>query len=304
MTAAAPRIRLSGPQRSGAVLAVALAAGACAAWSARQAIQERLRQIESSARVPMVERIVAGRDLAAGTRLDAGALAVRAIPREWAAADTLDPDRFGEMDGAVLERPVRQGDPVTPAHLSAARPASLAARLRSGRRAVTIPVDDIASQSGLLDPGDRIDLYVSFEHRRQPMTILLLQDVPVLATGRQTAPAEPGGDPPHAYATVTLDVAPADAARIVAARQSGKLTAFLRAAGDRQPAAAGVQGGLAGMLGVARPPVRRARVPVIYGDRAPAAIPGLVADEPAADGPAMEDAASPERTPLAGEDDS
>src|SRR3546814_15321073 len=62
-------------------------------------------------------------------------------------------------------------------------------RLGQGRRAITMPVDVINSVSGLLEPGDLIDLYVSFEYRRKRITAPLLQGVMVLATGGSTRTA-------------------------------------------------------------------------------------------------------------------
>src|SRR3546814_4334990 len=54
--------------RSAAMLLLALVAGLCAAWAARQYLQERIQLIEARAKVPMAERIVAAHDLPAGTR--------------------------------------------------------------------------------------------------------------------------------------------------------------------------------------------------------------------------------------------
>jgi len=278
------RTRFPKPDRNVLVLAAALACGAGAAWSVHQYVRQRIEQLEADARVPTVQRVVAARDLAAGTRIDASLLAVRAIPRQWATADTVGPERLAELEGAVLERPVRGGDPVTPAHVAQGEPPALSARLDSGRRAVTIPVDEINSQSGLLEPGDRIDLYVSFVDRRKRMTVPLLQAVRVLATGRQTAPGQEADGGPRAYSTVTLETSPEDAVRLVAARQSGTLTALLRPPGDDLPAVAAVRGSLAGMLGIE--PARRHGpvVPVIYGDRPLNGVPDLRSDtdEPSA----------------------
>src|SRR5690606_30674432 len=110
---------------------------------------------------------------------------------------------------------------------------SLSARLTEGRRAVTMPVDEINSLSGMLQPGDLIDLYVSFEHRRRRVTAPLLQGVLVLATGPRTfADGERSQQAPGAgaggYSAITLDTSPEDAVKLVAARQAGTITAMLR----------------------------------------------------------------------------
>jgi len=262
------------------VLAMALAAGGLAAWLSQRQIQSRIDAIEAEARAARVVVVVAAADLEAGQRLTAESVAVREIPAEWAPSGYLAPDRFAAVEGGVLAHPVRAGEPILPLYLEAERPAPLAERLGEGRRAVTIPVDEISSVSGLLQPGDLIDLYVSFEHRGKRVTMPLLQRMRVLATGRQTESPGTGGEPQSgAFSTVTLDATPDDAVKLIIARDAGVMTAMLRRPGDGSPAPARVTGGLASMLGLgdADPPAprRAAKAAVIYGDRAPRRIPGL-----------------------------
>lgn len=271
------------------VLAVALAAGGLAAWLSQRQIQGRIDAIEAEARAARVAVVVAAIDLEAGQSLAADSAAVREIPAEWAPSGYLAPDRFGAIEGGVLVHPVRAGEPILPLYVEAERPAPLAYRLGEGRRAVTIPVDEISSVSGLLQPGDLIDLYVSFEHRGKRVTMPLLQRMRVLATGRQTESPGAGGESARgAFSTVTLDAAPDDAVKLITARDAGVMTAMLRRAGDHSPAPARVAGGLASMLGLgdAEPPAprRAARAAVIYGDRAPRRIPSL-GEAPAGDEP-------------------
>jgi len=264
--------------RTLAMLCVALAAGLCAAWAARQHIQGRIRQIEDQARVQTVPRIVAARDLAAGTRLDAEQIAVRHFPAGLAASDSIAPEHHGQLVGRILLAPLRAGDAILPVHAAAlAGPEPFSERLGEGRRAITMPVDAINSASGLLQPGDLIDLYVSFDHQRKRITAPLLQGVLVLATGTSTqAGEEPGLQ--AGYATVTLDTSPEDAIKLVAARQGGALTAVLRRPDDSRSTQKAARGDLASLLGVpgsqpAAPAPRPA--PVIYGDRPVAALAGM-----------------------------
>jgi pilus assembly protein CpaB len=244
---------------------ITVMAGIMAAWAARQHIQARIEQIEAESRVETTARLVAAYDLAAGTRLDAEYVAVREIPRVWVSSDTLAPEDFAAHADSILAHPLRRGDPVLRAHLARQVPASLSSRVAAGRRAVTIPVDDINSLSGMLQAGDLLDLYVSFEHGRRQITAPLLQGVLVLATGRE-------GDTEDAtsasFSTITLDAGPEDAVKLVAARQAGRITAILRHHRDAGTAGTAARGDLASLLGIdlaAGGPVTP--VPVIYGDR-------------------------------------
>ncbi|AOB30798.1 hypothetical protein AKI39_08970 [Bordetella sp. H567] len=245
--------------------AVTVTAGVFAAWAARQHIQGRIAQIEAEARVATVSRLVAAYDLAAGTRLDEAYVAVRDIPAQWAPSDALAPEDFAAHTYNVLAHSLRRGDPILRSHLAPMKAAPLSSRVPAGRRAITIPVDDINSLSGMLQAGDLLDLYVSFEHGRRQITAPLLQGVLVLATGREGDGEEAATAP---FSTITLDAGPEDAVKLVAARQAGRITAILRHHRDADTNPTAARGDLAALLGIAgaddTPP--RA-VQVLYGDR-------------------------------------
>jgi len=261
------------PDRFWMIAAIAVAAGLLAAWSARQHLIERAELLEARAKVPMVQRLVAAYDLAAGTRLQADHVAVREVPAVYAASDTLAPERFDEIDGGLLSRPLRQGDPIIAVYVGRVAEA-LSTKVGEGRRAVTIPVDETSALSGMLAPGDLIDLYVSFEHRRRRITAPLLQGVLVLATGRQTLGDDQEGR--GGYSSITLDVAPEDAVKLVAARQAGSVTAMLRHPADDRATRAAARGDLAALLGIERAERSTApEVAVIYGDRRVRVVPDL-----------------------------
>jgi pilus assembly protein CpaB len=244
---------------------ITVMAGLLAAWAARHHIQGRIAQIEAEARVPTVARLVAAYDLEAGTRLDEEYVAVREIPREWAPSDALAPEDFAAHAYSVLAHPLRRGDPIQGLHLAAEKTAPLSSRVPAGRRAITIPVDDINSLSGMLQAGDLLDLYVSFEHGRRQVTAPLLQGVLVLATGRE---GEGDDGTPGSFSTITLDAGPEDAVKLVAARQAGRITAILRHHRDAETNATAARGDLAGLLGIDTDGASAPRaVPVLYGDR-------------------------------------
>ena len=249
---------------------IALGSGLLAAWAARHHIQGRIEQIEAASRSPTVSRLVAAQDLSAGARLDADSLAVRQIPVQWDASAALAPDDFEAVAGSLLAHDLRRGDLLLNVHLAPAHRPALSGRVADGRRAITIPVDDISSQAGMLQAGDLLDLYVSFEHRGKRVTAPLLQGALVLATGSQPAGALAGDDDtqPGTYATVTLDASPEDAVKLVAARQAGSITAILRNHRDGAPVSAATRGDLASLLKLDVGKAPEPRIPVWYGDTA------------------------------------
>ena len=269
--------------RSTLVLLAAGVAGVLAAWSAQRHIQNKVTQLEARARVPEVERVVVARDVAAGTRIQPSDLALRRFPAALVSSDSLSDQDYGVLEGGILQTSLRAGDLLLPVHITKPSAGAFSSTLREGRRAITMPVDAINAVSGLLQPGDLIDLYVSFEYQRRRITAPLLQGVLVLATGAITDNTELDGlgEPVDsrtgtAFNTVTLDAAPEDAVKLVAARHSGTLTAVLRHPADTQASTKASRGDLATLLGVNRqtaPPQRRASV--LYGNQTNRSVPRL-----------------------------
>jgi pilus assembly protein CpaB len=223
--------------------------------------------------------VVAKRDLPRGETVSADNMAVRDVPREFLPGGTVAPERFDTVAGAQLAQPMRAGEPLQQAAVAQPDGGAFSARLRSGVRALTIAVDEVNSLSGMLQPGDRIDLMLSVRlpggsatPLPQEVTRPLMQDVRVLATGRQV---RPGGDDRQSasrvYTAITIEVTPEQAQRLVVAQRSGKLTAMLRNPGDRDPVAQRPLDvyGLLGLEPAAGEPARSAPPEVIVGGQGP-----------------------------------
>jgi pilus assembly protein CpaB len=248
------------------ILAVATLFGLGAAWLAARYLEERASEIELRQQGQMGRAVVAKTDLAVGTPLTHDLAAIREVPVEWLHSSAITPEQFERAAGAVLAQPARGGEPLVWSQLEERRPASLSAHLAPGRRATTIPVDETSSLSGLLRPGDRIDLLATVQRDKQHLTMPLLQGVRVLATGSRTRPGEDvgAGDPlGGTFGTLTLDLSEEEATRLVAARALARLTAVLRNPQDIRTAPLQRTDALA-LLGLAPAPTAGG-VPVIYG---------------------------------------
>jgi pilus assembly protein CpaB len=116
----------------------------------------------------------------------------------------------------------------------------LAATLGPGLRAVTISVDAPQSASGLVLPGDRVDVILVQEvgdGARRMAAETVLRNSRVLAVGRSLAPEKSltgeardaaGGSP----RTITLETTPYNAERLYLASRLGELQLSLRGPGD------------------------------------------------------------------------
>jgi pilus assembly protein CpaB len=258
-----PKFRLG---KNWIVLGAALAVGGVAAFSVQRYIRGQMLEIEARDRKEMVKVVVAKDNLPKGGKLSANTMAVREVPREWLHSNAITPAQFERAEGGVLAHPASKGEPVLWAQLEAPKPPSFSTRLAAGRRAVTVPVDEISSLSGMVEPGDLIDLIVSVRKGDRHVTFALMQSVSVLATGTRVSPGEREG-PARTFTTITLDASPEEAQRVIAAREVGRITALLRAPGDKAPVSSqradslvllGLNEGSAAGMGWSN-------VPVIYG---------------------------------------
>lgn len=273
------------PNKTWIVLGVALAIGLLAALGARSYLFNQLAEIEARGKGRMVDLVVAKVDLAKGQRLSSDNLAVRPIPADYAHSLALTPEQFERVEGRALAYDAKGGEAVLWSMVEGSKVPTFSARVASGHRAITVPVDEINSISGLLEPGDRIDLLVSIERQGRKSTFMLLQGIEVMATGQRSVDDPKSGER-RLYSTVTLDADPQQARNITVAREAGRLTALLRNPQDKA-LAPGAALDLAAWLGGTNASLA-ADVPVLYGGRGAKLQPeGLHLDPRGAPSPAM-----------------
>ena len=258
-----------------AVMGVALVIGLIAALAARNYLSSQMAAIESRNQGNKVEVVVAKSEMRAGEALTPGSVAVRAIPVEYSHSAALTPADLDRFEGKVLAVSAKPGEIIVWSMLEGKKVPTFSARIENGRRAITVPVDEINSISGMLEPGDVVDLMVSIDQKGKKFTFPLLQTVKVMATGQRAVDDSKSGER-RQYSTVTLDVTPEQAQNVIVAREAGKITALLRNPGDKLVFRGG-NNDLASMLGLkpesdlqpADPHTGLAvrQVPVLYGGR-------------------------------------
>ena len=253
------------------VLGAALAIGLLAALGAQRYLSGRVADLESKARGKNVNIVVAKADLPKGTKLSSDNVAIRPVPGEYAHSNSVLPDQFDRIEGQAISGPVKSGEAILWGIMEGKKVPTFSARVEAGRRAITVPVDEINSISGLLEPGDLIDLMVTIDQKGKKITLPLLQSVRVMATGQRSVDDPKSGEK-RLYSTVTLDTDPLQAQNVIVAREAGRLTAMLRNPEDKSPLKGG-QADLAALLGAqdvtaALPASGIREIPVLYGGRA------------------------------------
>lgn len=201
-----------------------------------------------AAPAPEIEVLVAKTSLGAGVLLKPEHLEWRAWPSDGLAAayavkGKATPDDYA---GAVVRRGLAAGEPVTNERV--VKPGErgfLAAVLTPGMRALSLPVDAAAGVSGLVLPGDRVDLIVTHQTsesagdergrvvRRASETVLT--DIRVIAIGQKTH--DENGAPIVAK-TATVEVTPKQAEVVALAIELGKISLSLRSLAREEGSAA------------------------------------------------------------------
>ena len=122
----------------------------------------------------------------------------------------------------------------------------LSGDVKRSMRALSISVSGAASVSGMVNPNDHVDVIATFSVPRENsavpgqvdlVTSTILQNVLVLATGKETAKSQVqrgfGTNMSGGYNTVTLEVTPREAEMLVFAEQmKGRLALSLRGRSD------------------------------------------------------------------------
>jgi pilus assembly protein CpaB len=149
-------------------------------------------------------------------------------------ADAVTPDTYESYLGQVLRAPVAEGAPLSASAVDLIVD-HFSNIINQGDVAYTIQVDDTNSASGLMVPGDHVDILLvvtDLNSRIMPLE----SDVLVLATGHhakgvQTADSSEARN----YSNVTLELTPQQAQRVAMAGKSGELRLMLREPGNDQP---------------------------------------------------------------------
>ena len=226
------------------VLLVAVVVAGATAMYARSWIegqQNNIAVVAAPAPEEVYEVLVADANLPAGTF-------VKPQHLRWQRWPTDDvPDTYvlkgsrteDTMVGAVVRRGIAEGAPITDG--SVVKPGErgfLAAVLAPGMRAVSLPINATSSNSGLIFPGDRVDLILTqtleaadgTSSRRVSETVL--RDIRIIAMGVEISD-EPSEETNHEKAkTATFEVDPRDAEKITLVGELGKLSLSLRSLAD------------------------------------------------------------------------
>ncbi|QDI05384.1 Flp pilus assembly protein CpaB [Xanthomonas cerealis pv. cerealis] len=202
---------------------------------------------------PMVDVAVPVNDLPQGTILQGSDLALRTVPAEFAPADAVTPDNHAQFEGRMLRAPARGGAPLSASALVPLYD-QFSRLIPRGKVAYTMSVDENNSISGMIAPGDLIDIFFVKDaptgsdggaggQAAGAQVFPLLQKIKVLAAGSRIgeAPTPKEGEESNTstgFSSVTLELDQYQAKQLAVASKVGAVRVLLREVQDTSPGAA------------------------------------------------------------------
>lgn len=168
------------------------------------------------------------------------------LPKKYVIRGMIPFNERRRFYGKVVNVDLSAGSTIFESQLESSNAESSSARtaVKEGMRAVTLHVDQVSGVAGLIKPGDYVDVAGTFDVNelvtnsdspqgravtRKTKTVYLLQAIKVLALDNRISGAVTGkvrrGIP---YRTVTLQVLPEDALRLINAKNQGRVQLILR----------------------------------------------------------------------------
>ena len=202
-------------------------------------------KVSVAAPVALTKILVSSEPIQAGTLLKDTDLKEREVSAVDVLAEDMiaDENNRAEIRGAMLRHYLDAGQPIRRADILRPRDRGfLATVLAPGTRAISIGVDATTGASGLISPGDLVDVILTQEFARGETTAgrrvvaeTVLNRVRVIAVDQQIAQGAPtnsslvGGAAANRIASnVSLQVTPEQAAKVVVAGHLGRLTLAIR----------------------------------------------------------------------------
>ncbi len=185
--------------------------------------------------VRTVQVVVAATDMPKGARIESGMLRLAPF------VEGSEPSQsFREQEplvGRVLAQSVGKGEAVTAPRLAPedVKVGGISAMLGPGRRAMAVKGNKVMGLAGFIRPGNLVDVLVTLPvgEREEKVTKLVLEKVPVLATGTELEPSG-DGEKPSSVDVYTLDLTPEESEKLALAATQGTLNFALRNEADQE----------------------------------------------------------------------
>ena len=216
------------------LIVIALGCGLVASIGISQVMEGRSANANSP-KIQTAKILVANTEINTGEVIDAQMVRLEEWPKGTVPEGAIT--KLEDIDGARPRQRIFTGEPILEAKLigtgEMAEDASL--RLREGYRAVSVKVSLDQSVTGLIRPGDRVDVLAYLRKSAdipQTMTKTVLENARVFAVNDKLDRSIDDDGKGIKVSTVTLEVKPQDVERLMLANQLGKILLSVRRPDD------------------------------------------------------------------------
>jgi pilus assembly protein CpaB len=246
--------------KSRVALLVSLGLGLFSVLIVQAYVSKKESELQAGAQPQAV--YIATDDIPENVRLDPRLVQKIEVPGRHAQPEAIK--SLDQIYGSVARVPIFKGMQITQNMLLSRLETGLAMRVDPQRRAMSIAVSDVTGVAGLIQPGNRVDIYGTFKLEKSDyetvQSLLLLSNIKVLAVERRIGAIAPedvltaekaeeqarAGEDPRAKRdeypkNLTVSVTPHEAIRLITAQESGSLTVVLRPQFEEAPSDEAVQ---------------------------------------------------------------
>ena len=197
-------------------------------WMKKQTAPEKVAE-----KAKIVQIAVAEVEIPAGTKLKSEMMKTvyfleESLPQGYFSA----PEKAA---GRIVVTPIKRTELILESRLAPkdVKRGGMAAILKPGKRAVSVAGNKVLGLSGLINPGDRVDILLTTADPKKPdaqVNKTVFENVLVLATGAQLSRNAEGK--PSPVDNYTLEVTPEQGEKLVLAASQGKIHFALRSVSD------------------------------------------------------------------------
>ena len=221
----------TGARKSGSRAVLFWGVAAAAGLGAALLIARYIDRQTVTLAAPVAKIVVAAVDLPMATRLKADQLKTVDWPLSALPPGAIRDSK--EVIDRVLTSHVVLGEHIRPAQLAAKDAGTgLAALIPTHMRAMAVRVDDVVGVAGFIHPDDRVDVIVILRPSKpadaEPTSKAILQNVKVLAVGKEIEIADQARRQASPVTVATLLVNPQQAEKLALAANEGRLVLTLR----------------------------------------------------------------------------
>jgi pilus assembly protein CpaB len=212
------------------VLMLGVSVAGTAVVAAHQMLAQAAKPPEA-APVDLAQVVVARGDMAFGALIQPEMVRLQPWPRE-----AVPPDAFRTLDEVIgvagsserrrVRRALAAGEVILTSKVSGfGEKVTIADIIDPKKRALAIRVNDVTGVAGFLTPGDRVDIVLTRQIDRDYRADTILQNIKIRGVDQV---ADEDRDKPAVVRTVTVEVDPPEAQKLVLAQQAGTLSLALR----------------------------------------------------------------------------